>query len=826
MSSDKMLIHNWLDDEIKSKVSQDNIEPLIIELHYLLELLPPSYNEFEDEKQILKDWLSNQPIDCKNKEKSICDYGISIEELRKGVSERPLVGFLAYRSSSLNLNIIRSVYIFVTLKLVELGSPESRINKTLDVIRLLQDKYREFLIPFFPDMSSISSSDELLDYMKALEESNIYNKWQTIDERSLKKFIENQRNEKTQEWSDLELCNERMSYYLYDYILPLIQVINENPGSHRRVKTTNRVIDTISYKDETTGNTINSLSFISEIEDESNGIEVGERQDDERKSIEQVYIAKPTNYYKDKVRADQQVNSRRLRSMSQSTDVNIAHIDEITILIEEALKILSQLDLKNIKRSVDNESNKNINYAIEHQSSLYLLTLLLTGSKDIMMSDDLRFTHNALTYKIIFRPTRSQIKEDWNSNLCAENQEYLLGFLPQSIGYLLSSIAEPLKDAEFIEIQDYADAILKRLNKNRKTKLTLHRVQNYLPHYLSKQGYDQALIDVLINKPIHQLSSLPYFNVSQLDLYSCQQDFNNYLIEKCKASERLNITKFKFLELPEDKEIGYWEKQTGTALAIEDNELKAIVTDFVAKVCSATQHKDLKQLDSIVNIHNIFTDYLYLMLAISTGYRPVREPFGRLEQIDTRTRKYFISDKENHKDSNGRFIYLPKIVIQQLEVFIRYLKYLISIFGRLDNPISEILSNIIESKSGLITYLVFDINDNTASQIHINNVYIHERLSKIVNLPLNWPRHYIRSYKEIYDGIFSIKDYNYSHNMIYDSFGYDTIGSFMGHADELGYDFFDRYSGNKSKELKRFAEKINDILVNLGFEVIDLEMTK
>lgn len=169
---------------------------------------------------------------------------------------------------------------------------------------------------------------------------------------------------------------------------------------------------------------------------------------------------------------------------------------------------------------------------------------------------------------------------------------------------------------------------------------------------------------------------------------------------------------------------------------------------------------------------------------------------------------------------------MPKIVIQQLEVFIRYLKYLISIFGRLDNPISEILSNIIESKSGLITYLVFDINDNTASQIHINNVYIHERLSKIVNLPLNWPRHYIRSYKEIYDGIFSIKDYNYSHNMIYDSFGYDTIGSFMGHADELGYDFFDRYSGNKSKELKRFAEQINDILVNLGFEVIDLEMTK
>lgn len=302
--------------------------------------------------------------------------------------------------------------------------------------------------------------------------------------------------------------------------------------------------------------------------------------------------------------------------------------------------------------------------------------------------------------------------------------------------------------------------------------------------------------------------------------------FNNYLIEKCKASERLNITKFKFLELPEDKEIGYWEKQTGTALAIEDNELKAIVTDFVAKVCSATQHKDLKQLDSIVNIHNIFTDYLYLMLAISTGYRPVREPFGRFEQIDTRTRKYFISDKENHKDSNGRFIYLPKIVIQQLEIFIRYLKSLISIFGRLDNPISDILKNTIESKSGLITYLAFDMNDNTASQIHINNVYIHERLSKIVNLPLNWPRHYIRSYKEIYDGIFSIKDYNYSHNMIYDSFGYDTIGSFMGHADELGYDFFDRYSGIKSKELKRFAEKINDILVNLGFEVVDLEMTK
>ena len=54
-----------------------------------------------------------------------------------------------------------------------------------------------------------------------------------------------------------------------------------------------------------------------------------------------------------------------------------------------------------------------------------------------------------------------------------------------------------------------------------------------------------------------------------------------------------------------------------------------------------------------------------------SGYRPVREPFDRLIDIDVReTKKYFISDKENRQHTRGRYTYLPDIANQQIEKYI------------------------------------------------------------------------------------------------------------------------------------------------------------
>ena len=67
---------------------------------------------------------------------------------------------------------------------------------------------------------------------------------------------------------------------------------------------------------------------------------------------------------------------------------------------------------------------------------------------------------------------------------------------------------------------------------------------------------------------------------------------------------------------------------------------------------------------AFVQLHNLFSDYLFVLLGLSSGYRPVNEIFGRLEDIDTLTGMYFISDKENRIGAGeGRFIYLPSLVM-------------------------------------------------------------------------------------------------------------------------------------------------------------------
>ncbi len=148
----------------------------------------------------------------------------------------------------------------------------------------------------------------------------------------------------------------------------------------------------------------------------------------------------------------------------------------------------------------------------------------------------------------------------------------------------------------------------------------------------------------------------------------------------------------------------------------------------------------------------------------------------------------------------------------------QYLQKNAGILTRLDNPLGDIYSKILESNIGLITYLDFDNDTDAINEVKLTKSYIYERLSTYISLPLNWHRHFIRSLKDIEDGLYSTNK-----TSLNKGFGYDLIGAWMGHADSLGFDFYNKYSGLKRKEIKRFASYLNEVLENIGFKVIKLE---
>lgn len=818
------LITRWLNDELTLKADLNEAQPLIRELYNLHRIFPLSCKEFKVEKEALTSWL-NLPDNSTFIAQSTHSQNTPLEQLKlKNIVDRPLVAFLATHSDDPQISMIRSTYLFVCLKLVVLTKHDSRIKQTLTECRLLESKERSFLVPFLPDFTNIKTLSDLLFYFQSLESANFYEQWKKINSEELERFISNARanphkDEKDLEWTDCDLCNHRLSKFLYNFSYPLTLIYDQKAGVKKITKQQEKVVTSSLYEDEITGNSISTLSSITEKEDANNCFEVSERQDDEKYAIEQVIISRPTNYYIDKVNADQQANSRRLRSMSQVTDVNIAHFDEILVLLDFLIHTLKQIDLAALKDLVFNSNDQQISFTISHQAALYIFILLLTGTEEMLLSDRMQVSFNALRYRIIFKPTRSEIQDDWNSQLCAKNTEYLYGYLPERISYLYDALFASVDHKALPHIQNKAHEQLKELNKDKGTRLSLNKVKAYLAHYLLQKGYDHAVVSVLTNKPIHSVSALPYFNASQLEVYMCQNTFYNHLHNELINSKQFRITKEdldSFLQIPEDKETNYWDKQTGTALAITESALEPIISSLKKDLTDAIKSRDLTQLDSVVNLHNLFTDYLYLMLAASTGYRPVTEPFGRLQHIDTRTSKYFISDKENHQDSIGRFIYLPQTVTAQIIAFYDYLNVYVQAYGRLNYGVSQIFNDILTSKTGLISYLKYNPKDSTIYKEKINNTYLAKRLAPFINLPLNWSRHFIRSYKitaylSAYSPYLGNED---------DLFGYDVIGAFMGHADELGYSFLGKFSGLKSKELRRLSYKLNDLLETCGFEIV------
>ncbi|SLJ85216.1 hypothetical protein [Psychrobacter sp. DAB_AL43B] len=789
-------IEKWLNSHILELGHNHEIESLLIELTFLLDTTPSHYKiELRDEHQYLSAWIKKQRsnsdlIDPKNS--PIYNNGIQDKSFLQEVSERYVIAFLASRASCLKINTYRSVYFLLCLKMVKLTDYESRIRTTLNECRYLTTKVRSFLVPFLPNILQTQGLQQL---------------WQTLEEGRIQSTQQND-------------VNKKLSSYIYEFILPIENCFKNESGITRNVKQAEKLVDGSESIDDTTGNTISDLVLVTEVVNDNSAFEVEERQDDEEQSFAQVSITQPTNYYLDRVRAEQQINSRHQRTMSQTTDVNNAHPDDIKVLVNSLMPTLLKLRLEKLNDIYD-QDNINIEFDINHQAELYLLMLLLSGLPNIFISENLKLSYQSYKYSLEFTPTRSVIQESWDASLCADNRDNLTLFFPEIVGRLHYCIANDISSKVFEQVIQQASNQLKNINKEHRTRLTINKVKNYISHFLTQKGRDTALIDVLTEQPINHQSALPYFNVSQYDLYSCQYDFIEHLTNMLDEDLSCGRYACQFFTLLEDKLTGYWEKQTGSALAISEIRLKDVVSTLRDRLQTQIDDRHLDDFESMVEMHNTFTDYLYIMLSISSGYRPVSEPFGRLDHIDTLTKKFFISDKENHQDTQGRFIYLPDTANEQIKKYVHFLQKNASILSRLDNPLGHIYQSILKSNIGLIVYLNFDKETDRITEVSLNKNYLHERLSKHINLPMNWHRHFIRSFQPIEVGLYSTNEHS-----THEVFSHDLIGAWMGHADALGFDFYNRYSGLKRSELRRFSVYLDQVLKNIGFKTMTLERRK
>lgn len=131
--------------------------------------------------------------------------------------------------------------------------------------------------------------------------------------------------------------------------------------------------------------------------------------------------------------------------------------------------------------------------------------------------------------------------------------------------------------------------------------------------------------------------------------------------------------------------------------------------------------------------------------------------------------------------------------------------------------LGKLIQAVYESSVGLIVYLEVNEYGEFNFVKNQNNTFISNRLKLYAHLPLNWYRHHIRSLKDPSHSMFSS---NLS------QLNDEVVSSWMGHTDQLGFDYYDIFSGLKRSQQAELGELINKELEDYGFEPIELNEAK
>jgi len=840
-------IEEWLQKNIIdfSDPNSDEASSLLIELRFLKNTLPVQFKSlFNSEYNALTEWIKKAEIDdslMESKNSQIYENGINNKVFLKNIKEHQpylkklyLITFLVHRADSSKVNTIRALYFFLCLKMVELTDYDSRIETTLDECRFLTNKTREFLIQFLPDVNEYSSIQDLLSVFESIQSENLYEEWLKSEKKELEGFVEKIRrklhkDEKDQEWADDELVNYRLSKHIYEFVLPLENILLEKSGITRNVSRSGKpaVISYNSFTDEITGDSTSTVYSLNNITNDNQTLETfetDERQDNIDEAVFEVSINRPISYHLDIVNAQQQVNMRRKRSMLLNTDVQVAKHSEIKILFNELFTILKS---SNVDYTVDSEKTIELNN--DEIEAVYIMITLLTGSSEFIQHDNLIERYDRYHIEFNFSPKRAILGSEYSSDLSIANKDKLELTLPFAVGVLVENIQNSLVGTKqekltfFNNLEKLAKNRISRINNKNGTRLTLNKLRSYLKHVLFHSGTDTAVIDVITLSPIHHLSALPYFSLTKADIHYAQYHYYDHLKDiifsepasmvKNELRENNKLLKFDLLDFPDDRYVYEGEQQMGTKLALQSSQIKSkLVTPIINELKALKPHISLS-VNNFIGFHNKLMDYLYLILGLSSGYRPVVETFGRLKDIDLDTGMYFISDKENRTDAQGRFITLPKIARLQLQHYQNYLYENMKLFNTKHHQMGLLLQAVYESRVGIISYLEVDDYDEFSFIKNQNNTFISDRFRLYAHLPLNWYRHHIRSFKDFDHSMFSS-------NLA--QLNDEVISSWMGHTDQLGFDYYDIFSGLKRSQQVELAELIEKKLGDYGFEIIEL----
>jgi len=284
------------------------------------------------------------------------------------------------------------------------------------------------------------------------------------------------------------------------------------------------------------------------------------------------------------------------------------------------------------------------------------------------------------------------------------------------------------------------------VNGRNSTRLTTNRISDYLFDVISSQDDADLTTAMFIIGREHFLGRNPSYYTS-ISVAHLQAIYT----EVCR-----NIRDRHFSEKPRDNQklinnelTGCW-RESNQAIHVGSpfRPTSHTVANLVAELKASLRRsaKAAPDVSKLMRIHNCMTRYTAYMIAFSTGFRAIRDPFLSAAEIDWDSGFAVLSDKDNEDGYNSRLIWLPPVCLQQLKFFQEHQQNALYRFNILMPDLFSAPDRPRRDAPG--RYMFFSKEDEKSGEyesLTLRPSLLGRNLHSLYALPFNASRHYIRS---------------------------------------------------------------------------------
>lgn len=317
------------------------------------------------------------------------------------------------------------------------------------------------------------------------------------------------------------------------------------------------------------------------------------------------------------------------------------------------------------------------------------------------------------------------------SHLLAHRQSYGSVFkrvLPEALQIML-------EDKVTVSLDDIKLAINEVKNQLNLPALSAQYIDSGL-FVVIKNGLSEPLhADILTGVDVRHSSSLYYTSIKTADLEQtyikaidlitkyCDDEQRALLIDECSVSTNGHKSHIGSDMVLEKKMCEQFFEQLAMSAESYNGRLNHSIERYIAQF-------------------NSYSVWLWHIIMIQTGIRPVKHVPGLLNQLDFKRRILWVSDKEErHGQSDGRLIPLSQFLIIAIQNYIDYIKQFAAIYNPICPETLYPIDAILQSEQPLIQIY----QKNPKRFIGITPSRVRYQLQEFFSHQDNWLRHQLRS---------------------------------------------------------------------------------